>query len=468
VSRRRTIVAVTAAGLVALSVSTAVSAAAAPSPGAQGAGDPYFPMQGNGGYDVAHYDLAIDYTPGTKALTGVANITATATQDLSRFDLDLRRSMTVTQVLVDGRPATFTQPARLVQELVVTPPTAIRSGRGFTVRVTYGGTAAPTRDPDGSLDGFIPTSDGAFVASEPQGSPTWFPCNDTPTDKATYTLAVTTPSGIVAIGNGTRIANRTGADSTTSVWSMTSPISTYLVTATIGKFDVSTGRTPGGVPYLTAVDPAVASGSASTLAALPDVVDWFSSVYGPYPFESAGAIVDNASFVGYALETATRPVFDSTLGNVSLLSHELAHQWFGDTVTLAQWRDIWLNEGFAEFSSWLYTEHTGGATTADRLDRVLALPADDAVWTPPPANPGSGRQIFADSVYTRGAAALAALREKIGDAAFFKVMKGWVAAHRYGNATVDDFRTYAERVSGVELTNFFQVWLDRRAKPTSW
>ncbi|MHA3704275.1 M1 family metallopeptidase [Jatrophihabitans sp. YIM 134969] len=469
VNRRNVGVVLTSCALLTVSLVSGVAGAAPVrgTPGAAGAGDGYFPRQGNGGYDVAHYDLAVSYTPESRALTGVTKIRATATQALSRFDLDLRRTMVVSRVVVDGRPATFTQRAAAVQELVVTPATTLRAGTAFTVQVTYGGTAAAIHDPDGALDGFIPTPDGAFVASEPQGAPTWFPCNDTPRDKATYTLAVTTPSTVVAVGNGTRLSSTTGGGRTTSVWSMAYPIPTYLVTATIGEFDVTTGRTPGGVPYLNAVTSNQAAGSAAAIAALPDVVDWFSKKFGPYPFDSVGAIVDDAPDVGYALETATRPVFDRA-PDVATMSHELAHQWFGDDVTLGRWRDIWLNEGFAEFASWLYGEHTGGPSTHDRLERVLARPADDSVWTPPPANPGGPENIFADSVYTRGAATLAALRDELGDATFFDILKRWVAGHAYGSASVTQFRQFAAKVSGRDLTRFFAVWLDDPAKPTSW
>lgn len=470
-SRRPLGVAAATSALLVVSLVGGVASAAAPAPagtpGAVGGGDPYFPRQGNGGYDVGHYDLAIGYVPATKALTGVAKLRATATQALSRFDLDLRRNLVVTEVLVDGRPATFGQPVALAQELVITPAKTLRAGAAFTVQVTYGGTAKSTTDPDGALDGFIPTGDGAFVASEPQGSPTWFPCNDTPRDKATYTLAVTTPSSVVAVGNGTRLTTSTGGGRTTSVWSMAYPISTYLVTATIGKFDVNTGRTPGGVPYLDAVTKNQAAESAEAVAALPDIVDWFGTVFGPYPFDTSGAIIDDAPDVGYALETATRPVFDRA-PDVATMSHELAHQWFGDDVTLTRWRDIWINEGFAEFASWLYDEHTGGPVTAQRLADLLKVPASDPVWAPPPANPGGPENIFSDSVYTRGAATLAALRQKVGDTVFFRILKGWVAGREYGSATVDGFRKYASAVAGRDLTGFFSVWLDRAAKPTRW
>jgi aminopeptidase N len=457
-----------ALGLIGTSLAAATPPVAARfTAGAAGAGDPYFPRQGNGGYDVARYNLAIAYRPSSKHLDGTAVITARATQNLSRFDLDLRRSMTVAAVRVNGRAAQFSQPAALEQELVITPRRPLRAGTRFSVQVRYAGTVTPVIDPDGSLDGFIPTDDGAFVASEPQGSPTWFPANDTPTDKALVSLRITVPAGLTAVSNGYRVASWTVGGRTTSQWQMSTPISTYLVTATLGRFAVTTGRTPRGVPYLNAVDPTQAARSAPVLAKLPAIVDLYSSVYGRYPFGSAGAIVDNAPYVGYALETATRPVFDRAPDELTL-AHELAHQWFGDDVTLTHWRDIWLNEGFAEFSDWLWDEHRGGTTAAQHLQQLLAEPADSEVWNPPPGNPGSGEDIFADSVYERGAGTLQALRQKVGDSTFFAILRGWARAHRGGNATVAQFTRYAARVAHRDLTHFFTVWLDTPGKPHDW
>jgi aminopeptidase N len=434
------------------------------SPGSTGAGDPYFPLQGNGGYQVVNYDLDVSYRPSSQLLSGTAVIAARATQDLSRFDLDLRRNLVVSAVTVNGRRASFAQPAALRQELVITPAAPLRNGQRFAVEVRYAGPAVEVTDPDGSPDGFIPTSDGAFVASEPQGAPSWFPANDTPTDKATFEVSITVPAGLTAVSNGTRVANWTSRGQAHSTWVMSSPVSTYLVTATIGDFAVTTGRTKSGIPYLNAVEPSQAAESKPVLAKLPAILDYFSSVYGPYPFKSAGAIVDYAPEVGYALETATRPLFDQA-PDVQTLSHELAHQWFGDSVTLSKWRDIWLNEGFAEFSSWLWDEHAGIETGAQHLQALLAEPADSEVWDPPPSNPGSAADIFDSSIYERGAGALQTLRELVGDRTFFQIMRGWATTHRGGNATVDQFRAFAAKVSHRNLDAFFATWLDQPGKP---
>jgi aminopeptidase N len=459
-------IALTAALVLAGSVLVPTTAqAAAPSTiGKAGAGDPYFPLQGNTGYDVGHYDLAIDYTPASEHLTGHATIAATTTQALTRFDLDLRPNLRVSGVSVDGLPAAYRQSTAQSQELVITPSAELAADAAFSITVDYAGTVQPAIDPDGSLDGFIPTDDGAFVASEPQGSPTWFPVNDSPRDKATYSVSVAVPAGLTAVSNGRLVSHVTSGETTTWAWRMNQPISSYLVTATIGKFEVTTGRTPGGVPYFNAVDPTQAAGATPVLAQLPAIVDYFSSVYGRYPFGQAGAIVDNAPNVGYALETATRPLFDQA-PDIATLSHELAHQWYGDTVTLRHWRDIWLNEGFAEFSSWLWDEHSGGETARQHLDDLLASPRT-GWYLPPPGNPGASDDIFAGSVYDRGAATLEALRIKLGDQTFFRIMRGWVQERRFGNATVEDFTAYAQHVSPVPLAHFFREWLYVKAKPT--
>ena len=452
-----------------LLVATAVGspASAAPSkahPGSASGGDPYYPRQGNGGYDVGSYGIAIAYTPKTKHLVGTATVRARATQALSRFDLDLRRNLHVSSVTVDGHNARFSQPAKQVQELVITPRHAVANGHPFTVVVHYAGTATPVTDPDGSLDGFIPTNDGAFVAGEPQGSPTWFPVNDMPRDKATYRVSITVPNAVKAVSNGRLLGVTKHTATSTWRWALDTPVSDYLVTATIGAFDVKTGRTPGGVPYYIAVDPQERS-AWTVLKQLPAIVDYFTRVYGRYPFGQTGAIVDHAPNVGYALETATRPVFDRA-PDIQTLSHELAHQWFGDDVTVSQWRDIWLNEGFAEFSSWLWDEHAGIKTAAQHLDDLLAHPASDTdEWNPPPGNPGDAAGIFADSVYDRGAGTLQALREKLGDRTFFTVLRGWLVAHRDGNATVPQFTAYASRVAHQDLTAFFRTWLYTPGKP---
>jgi aminopeptidase N len=432
--------------------------------GSLGAGDPYFPRQGNGGYDVRHYAISFSYSVRTRRMVGHTGIRAVAHEALSRFDLDLRRRIHVHAVKVNGEPAHFAQPTAKVQELVITPAHALHKGKAFTVSVHYAGHPDSIRDPDDALDGFIRTNDGAVLLNEPQGAPTWFPVNDTPRDKATYDVTVRVGNNHTAVSNGRLLRVVRHGNTRTFFWSLNRPVSSYLITATIGRFERRSGRTPGGVRYLIAVDPTVAAAANPVLKKLPKIIDYFSSKYGKYPFGNAGAIVDNAPYVGYALECATRPVFDRAPSEATL-AHELAHQWFGDDVTLKRWRDIWLNEGFAQFSQWLWGEHTGGPSTYQRLQELLRQPASSSVWNPPPANPGGPQHEFADSVYVRGAGALAALRHKLGSATFFQILRGWVSQRQYSNATVPGFIRYAERVSHLDLHAFFHKWIYASGKP---
>lgn len=426
-------------------------------PGAAGVGDPYFPRAGNGGYEVSRYDLDLRFDPKSEQLDGRATVTARARQHLSRFNLDLV-GMRVHEVAVGDEPAEHRRDER---ELVVTPDDPIRDGATFVVEVGYSGRPEPV---DGALgrSGWMPTRDGAFVANQPVGAPTWFPSNDHPSDKAAYGFRITVPEGKFAAANGRLVSQETEDGHTTFVWRSAAPMATYLATATIGDFVVDDGRTDGGVPSLVAVDPSEADGSAAVARRTADITDHFSSVFGRYPFDSTGAIVDVAG-VGYALETQSKPLYDGAPAE-DLIAHELAHQWFGNSLTPRTWRDIWLNEGFATYSTWLWAEHQGDRSAEDIFDGYYDQPRDAWLWAVPPGDPGRAN-MFHRAVYVRGAMTLHALRTEIGDEAFFRLLRTWVSENRHGYTTTDDFVATAERISGQQLGELFQVWLYSTGKP---
>ena len=445
----------------ALAVGMAGPAVAADSIGAPGVGDPFFPLAGNGGIDVTDYGLDLAYDPGTRQLTGTATLRIRATQDLSRFDLDLR-GFDLGAVTVDGAQAAV---ARDGQELMITPRKAIRDGSAFTVVIPYAGQPQTVIDPDGSSEGWVPTSDGAVVVGEPQGSPGWYPANDTPMDKATFTVRMTVPEGLTAVGNGSLQSETTSNGASTFTWREAYPMAPYLATITLGRFDVTTGTTASGIPTYVAVDPRQASSGSAVLRKLPEMVSFLENLYGSYPFETVGAIVDDAPALGYSLETQTKPVFDDAPDEATLL-HELSHMWFGDAVTLRSWPDIWLHEGFATWSEWIWTERQGGKSAAQQLKQYANTPAQQTwFWNPPPGDPGSPVYLFNGTIYVRGAMTLEALRERIGDDAFFTVLRTWYSEHRYGNATTAEFIALAERVSGQDLDAFFEMWLYQEGKP---
>jgi aminopeptidase N len=386
-------------------------------PGSAGLGDPFFPLAGNGGYDVGHYRLQLAYDPATRHLDGTATIRATATQNLSRFDLDLR-GFQISRLLVDHHPASF---SRSGQELVITPRKGLRAGHAFTVTVAYAGRPSVVTDPDESIEGWVPTTDGAFVVGEPQGSPAWYPANDNPRDKATFDFEVTVPAGLTAMANGVLESSRTRNGRTTFVWRERFPMAPYLATATLGRFHLTRSRLANGLPVYVAVDPVLPRSPA--LDELPSIVGFYSSIYGPYPFDAVGAIVDDAENVGYALETQTKPVFDRPPDETTL-AHELSHMWFGDSVTLARWPDIWLHEGFATWSEWIWSEHRGRESAHQFFADLYATPASDTdLWTPAPDRLGSPVDLFNGVVYDRGAMTLQALREKLGDRVFFRILR---------------------------------------------
>ncbi|WP_369227601.1 M1 family metallopeptidase [Streptomyces sp. R39] len=438
----------------------AAGPASASTIGAAGAGDPYFPLSGNGGFHVSHYDLTLRYDISSRHLDGEAVLTARAIQRLTRFDLDLS-GLKVTRVSVDGRSARF---SRSGQELVVTPARALAKGQDFRVTVAYNGTPRQVTDPDGSPDGWIRTDDGAFVAGEPQGAMTWFPANSHPKDKSSYDFTITVPKGRTAVANGVLLGQHTSGGRTTFRWRQTEPMAAYLATATVGKFTVQQYTTRDGIKVYNAVDPREASGSAAVLKKLPSVLEWESKLFGPYPFRSAGSIVDHAPNVGYALETQGRPLYDSA-PDLSTLVHENAHQWFGDSVSLTAWKDIWLNEGFATYAEWLYSEQHGGDSAQKTFDALYAKPASDELWAYPPGDPGSGKYIFGTPVYARGAMALHELRKAVGDPVFFRILRAWVSQHRYGHGTTAEFVKLAEGQSGMDLGPLFQTWLYEKGKP---
>jgi aminopeptidase N len=444
--------------------------------GAPGSGDPFFPLAGNGGYDAGHYSLALSYAPGGR-LSGHVAMFARATENLSRFDVDLRDFYAVARVSVNGERAAFSHHG---QELVISPAHRLRRGQAFVVTVDYAGTPQPVVDPDEAIEGWVPTPDGAFVVGEPQGSPGWFPVNDSLRDKATYDFAVTVPAGNVAMANGVLLGRDTAHGRTTWRWREDEPMVSYLATATNGRFQTRFERV-GGLRRYDAVDPESreleddpAGNPALGLARLdpePEIVRFFSGLYGDYAFSAVGGIIDWAPEVGYALETQTKPNYDR-IPDAATVVHELSHQWWGDAVTIARWPDIWLNEGFATFSEWIYAERHGGPAAQERFDEDYATPEDSEagqdLWFPAPAALPGPEDLFGTPVYDRGAMTLQALRVKVGDRTFFRILRTWYRDNRDRNVTTADFIALAERESGRDLRRFFRVWLFEEGKPTSW
>ncbi len=455
------------AATVAVVVAGATAASAAPVAGGAGIGDPYYPDYGNSGYDVGHYQLDVTYAPSSDLLTGRATITAKATEDLKRFNLDF--GLAASSVTVDGKPARTNQSDP--HELVVTPRKPVKAGRTMTVVVTYAGVPSATE-----IDGLKPwvrTADGAVAVGEPEIAAWWYPSNDHPRDKATFDITIHVPKGVEAISNGRLVSQRFGRDADTWRWRETKPMATYLLFMAIGQFDVTSGTTDDGKYWLNAIASdggAEGTYAAADLARTPEVLAWESRQWGPYPYAEMGGVAPKADF-GFALENQTRPVYTRGFWrngpNIYVVVHEQAHQWYGDSVSVQNWRDIWLNEGFASFTEWLWSEGHGEGTGAELLSAYYnGIPATSSFWSLRIGDPGKGRE-FSGAVYDRGAMTLQALRHRIGDPAFFQVMRTWAQRHRYGNGSIAEFTALAERLSGADLGSFFEHWLYTGSKPAA-
>ncbi|GAA0911113.1 M1 family metallopeptidase [Virgisporangium aurantiacum] len=440
---------------------------AEPAPGAPGLGDPIRKGAGNGGYTVDHYDIRLTYQPDTDHLSGRTTISAVATQDLSQFNLDF--ALKVTAVRVAGADATFRYDAADKTELVVAPSAAVAKNQRFEVVVDYADT--PSTVTVDTVQVWVRTPTGGVAYGQPRSAETWFPSNDHPSDKATYTISAAVPDGHIALSNGTvtRTPERPGW--TRWNWRTQKPMTTYLPFIALGKFEFNEGTSPSGLPCYTAYDNSLGDFlpvAKQAIERTPEIVDYFgsTSVFGPYPFESIGGVaVPKQQF---AIENQTRPVYgtyfwDKPDDPIWVVAHEQAHQWFGDSVSIGNWAHMWLNEGFATYGEWLWAEHSGRATA----DEIAAgfynkYSAADDFWK---LQVAPSTRLFDPPIYERGAMALHALRTEVGDDAFFRILQGFHLAHRDANVVTDDFIARAERVSGRQLDALFKTWLVDPVKP---
>ena len=433
--------------------------AAAAGVGASGVGDPYFPGAGNGGYDVSSYDVTMSVTiRGADRLDARATIAATATEDLESFNLDLL-GFDVGPVTVDGTAATVARDGR---ELTVTPAAPLTAGVDFTVVVPYRGAPGKEQGPGSFLDngGWIDLGSYSAVIAEPIGAATWIPSNDHPSDKALFSITATVPAPLEAVSNGKLLSRTDDGATSTFRWAGEEPMATYLMTLAVGDYDLVDQPTTAGAAVLNAYPPLNRGLGEGAFARFPDMVQFFSERFGPYPFTAAGNVIV-PGLPPLALECQTRSVFglDALSGDSSddeVVSHELTHQWFGDAVSPASWRDIWLNEGFATYGQWLWLEHTGGPTVGGSAD--AAHDETDRALDVPPADPGVD-ELFGASVYSRGGMFLVELQQRMGDEKFFTLLRTWVDQHRYGTATTAQFLALAAEINGAPIDDLAQPWL---------
>jgi aminopeptidase N len=426
--------------------------------GQSGSGDPFFPSEGDSRYDALHYEVRLAYAPRSGKLRARATIEAVPVEPLSEFSLDLD-GLRVRSVTVNGERAHF---SRGHHKILVFPSAPLQTGSRFSVDVRYLGHPGVRFEP-GSFDGWFRTKDGAAAVGESNGTPTWLPCNNALADKASFDFHITVPADLKAIANGRLVGVSKARSRKTFDWREDEPMDAYLAVVDIGRGKLTRGKAVG-VPTWTLVDPRLTASWKRRISEVPAILRFESKVFGPYPFDAAGSIVDRVGFES-SLETQTRPIYDLPPWRVVLV-HELAHQWFGDSVGLSRWRDIWLNEGFATWAQWFYNERHGGPPVRRVFQRLRRAKPSSGFWNPPPALPRTPHELFSTSVYTRGAMALEALRLKVGTSIMLTILREWATAHRYGSADTSEFLTLAEQVSGRSLRPLFKRWLFSAGKPS--
>ncbi|MGE7433714.1 M1 family metallopeptidase [Kitasatospora sp. NPDC001175] len=426
----------------------------------------YFPDSGDPRYRVRRYELKLDYRPEGNRLVGSARIEAVAAPGpdrLGEFVLDLA-GLRVGRVRVDGRAAQHTHRGGRLRIRPAVPPAP---GAEFTVEVRWSGKPQPVRSPWGGI-GWEETEDGALVAAQPVGAPSWFPCNDRPSDKAAYLISLTVPSGYTVVLGGRLLARAAHASTTTWVYEQPAPTPSYLVGLSIGSYRaVRLDESPAAVPQLGYVPARLAARFESDFGRQPEMMRLFQELFGPYPFgEYTVVVVDEELDVpveAQGLATFGVNHLDGARGWERLVAHELAHQWFGNSVTVADWQHIWLNEGFAKYAEWLWSERSGGPaahTLAEAAHRQLSSLPQDLVL----ADPGR-RLMFDDRVYQRGGLTVHALRRVLGDDTFFRLLRDWTDTHRHSTVTTADFTAAATRWAGRPLDDFFTAWLTEPALP---
>jgi aminopeptidase N len=397
--------------------------------------DPYAYGHGSRSFHVEHYDLDLDYRVRTNRLAGVT---------------------------VAGAP-----PARhrhRAGRLVVRLDAEVPADTVLDVVVRYAGSPRPVRSPWGEV-GWEELEDGVLVASQPTGAPSWFPCNDRPDDKATYRTSVTVENPYRPHAHGTLGRRTTRSGATTWVFEETRPTPTYLATVQIGRYS-TVELAPDPVPQHALVPARLVGAARTRLAHHGDIMRLFTRLFGPYPFATYTLVVTDDA-LEIPVEAQGMAVFGSNHLDSGLGSSTAS----GNSVSVAGWQHIWLNEGFACYAEWLWSQESGGPS-ADALARrhhalLAALPQDLTLADPGPAT------IFDDRVYKRGALTLHALRLVLGEEPFWDLVRGWTTRHAGGSVTTADLRAAAAehaRAAGgaagaTRVDELLTAWLDRRPLP---
>ncbi len=427
--------------------------------------DPIYPRRGNPAIDVLHYGLELSWEPTTRTLTGSATLQVRPTVDASTLSLDFM-PYTLDGASVDGTATTAT-----VTNEKLTLPAALVKDQPVTIQVRYHGTPRTTPMPSKRGDaeplGLTVTKDGGlWTMQEPYGALTWYPANDQPSDEALYDIAVTVPTGWSAVASGTPA----GQEGNTFKYHSDDPVASYLATLAVGKYQKETAKGPHGIPLTYWYPAGTEKGVLTIIRKSPSYLAWLEKYFGPYPFPSAGiVIVDSES----GMETQQMITMGGKVGKWSTdraagfeldVVHEYAHQWFGDSVTLTNWKDLWLNEGFATYIQLLYQKEREKFTDSALEAFLRQQDAELRAELGPPGSPSPAH--FAEpNVYICPAGMLNELHDALGDAKFFALARAWMQENRNTQQDRASFVAFVNKHTGKDFTTLINSWLDSKKTP---
>jgi len=424
--------------------------------GVRSGADAYVAGHGDTSYDVTHYALDLTYSIHGNHLEGRATLTIAAVEDLDRLQLDLH-GLNVKKVTVGGTEAKHSDKRH---RLTVRLPEQLSAGDEVELTVRYSGNPKPIRKRHLGTAGWEELTDGVIVAAQPHGAPSWFPCNDRPGTKASYRISVTTASDYAVVANGNLLERRRGSRTSTWVYEQVQPMATYLATVQIGRYDLfAVDGAP--VPIVAAVPHPLRDRFDDAFGRQADMLAYYADVFGDYPFDRYAVVVTEDD-LEIPLESQGLSTFGANFlrpdwDAVRLVAHELSHQWFGNSLTVSQWRDIWLHEGFACYAEWLWSEESGGPAAhkhaVEHWERLEGLDQDVVLCDPGPD------LMFDDRIYKRGALFLHALRLTVGDEAFFGLLSSWAREHAYGTVTTEMFVDFLRERTDQDLDELVSSWL---------
>ncbi len=423
--------------------------------------DSYTPGHGDTAYAVEHYDLDLTYRVEGNHLSGRARLSCRALEDVDTITLDLH-GMRVAKVTRDGAQVRHTHTK---DKLTVRLGSRVLRGRSFTLAVQYAGRPTPLSTRTLGDAGWEELTDGVIVAAQPHGAPTWFPCNDRPSNKAGYRFTITAPTTYTVVANGTLVSSTRRSSATTWVYEQPEPMSPYLATVQIGRYRIL--ELDAVVPLYAAVPEALVDRYDEAFGLQPEMLKLFTRLFGEYPFERYSVVITEDD-LEIPLESQGLSTFGANFLTTDwnaerLIAHELSHQWFGNSLTLGRWKDIWLHEGFACYAEWLWSEESGKASAQQRAtehwERLHDQDEDLLLEDPGP------ELMFDDRVYKRGALLLHALRVVLGDDAFFSLLRAWASEHAHTTVSTEQFVSFAQGRADLDLTALFDEWLSEETLP---